>query len=255
MQGCATDADRTILDNADQVGNNCLTYMETVQGVTTCCKIYNKMVQMLESKSVRETVGRQHWKDWVCQKNTRLAKARDLAKDCGLIRAEVTFYCADNVPSDSLMEDTLKRITQYVTPSLVYCTPFAETWRAYCDVMLHSLVVIGRTREVGLIVYTYNEMTKNISGQFVEHWSEKERWCLGNLTLGSKLPLDVIEICDRSKIISKTGKTKIKDIYVDISDTRFFENRTDGNADFSTRLVSKGVVYSWYEGRKKCFLA
>ena len=86
--------------------------------------------------------------------------------------------------------------------------------------MLHSLVVIDRTRDVGLIVYTYNEMTKNISGQFVEHWSEKERWCLGNLILGSKLPLDVIEICDRSKTISKTGTTKTKDIYVDISDTR-----------------------------------
>ena len=141
------------------------------------------MVQMLERKSVRETVG-QHWKDWVCQKNTRLAKPRDLAKDRGLTRAEVTFYCADNVPSDSLMEDTLKRITQYVSPSLVYSTPFAETWRAYCDAMLHSLVVIDRTRDVGLIVYTYNETTKNISGQFVEHWSEKERWCLGNLTLG-----------------------------------------------------------------------
>ena len=32
MQGCTTDADRTILDNTDQVGNNCLTYMEAVQG-------------------------------------------------------------------------------------------------------------------------------------------------------------------------------------------------------------------------------
>ena len=117
--------------------------------------------------------------------------------------------------------------------------------------MLHSLVVIDRTRDVGLIVYTYNEMTKNISGQFVEHWSEKERWCLGNLTLGSKLPLDVIEICDRSKTISKTGTTKTKDIYVDISDTRFFENRTDGNVDFTTKLVSKGGVYSWYKGSKE----
>ena len=218
MQGCTTDADRTILDNTDQVGNYCLTYMEAVQGVTTRCKIYNKMVQMLESKSVRETVG-QHWKDWVCQKNTRKvkattkAKARDLAKDRDLTRAEVTFYCADNVPSDSLMEDTLKRITQYVSPSLGYSTPFAGTWRAYCDAMLHSLLVIDRTRHVGLIVYTYNEMTKNISGQFVEHWSEKERWCLGNLTLGSKLPLDVIEVCDRSKAISKTGTTKSKDVY------------------------------------------
>ena len=121
------------------------------------------------------------------------------------------------------MEDTLKRITQYVLPSLVYSTSFVGTLRAYCDTMLDSLVVIHRTRDVGLIVYTYNEMTKNISGQFVEHSLEKKRWCLGNLTLGSKLPLDVIEVCDRSKTISKTG---IK--------TRFFKNRTDGNADFTT---------------------
>ena len=63
MQGATKDAERTILDNTDQVGNNCLRYMETVRGLTTRCKIYNKMVQMLESESVRETVG-QHWKDW-----------------------------------------------------------------------------------------------------------------------------------------------------------------------------------------------
>ena len=138
MQSCAADADRTILDNTGQVGNNCLTYMETMKGVTTRCKIYNKMVQMLESKSVRETVG-QHWKDWVCQKYTRLAKARDLAKDRGLTRAEVTFYCADNVPSDSLMEDTLKRITQYVTRSLVYSTPLQKLG----ELTVTSLVVIG----------------------------------------------------------------------------------------------------------------
>ena len=111
MQGCATDADRTILDNTDQVGNNILTYMETVQSVTICCEIYSKIVQMVESKSVGEAVG-QHWKDWVCQENTRLSKARNLAKDRGLAQAEVTFYSADNVPGDSLMEYIVKRITQ-----------------------------------------------------------------------------------------------------------------------------------------------
>ena len=177
-----------------------------------------------------------------------MAKARNLAKDRGLTRAEVTFYCADHVPCDSLMEDTLRRIIQYVPPSLVYSTPFANTWRAYCDAMLHSLVIIDRTRDVGLLVYTYNEMTKNISGQFVESWTEKERWCLCNLTLGSKLPLDVIEVCDRSKAMGTKGKAKTYDVYVDISGTRYFKNRKDGNADFTTRLVSKGGVYSWYEG-------
>ena len=211
VQGSANDANRTILDNTDQVGNNCLTYMETVDGLTTRCKIYNKMVQMLESKSVRETVG-QHWKDWVCQKDTRPANARDLAKDRGLTRAEVTFYCKDAVPSDNFMEDALLRVTEYVPTTIVYSTPFAGTWQAYCDAMLHSLTVIDRTRDVGLIVYAYNEITRNISGQFVEHWSDKEQWYLSNLTLSVKLPVDIIEVCDRSKAISKTGTTKSKDV-------------------------------------------
>ena len=87
-----------------------------------------------------------------------------------------------------------------------------------------------------------------LQGQFVESWSDKERWCLYNLTLGSKLPLDVIEVCDRSKAMGTKGKSKIYDAYVDISGTRYFKNRKDGNADFTAGLVSNGGCYSWYEG-------
>lgn len=250
MQGDQVDANRTILDNNDDVGNNCLTYMESVDGMTTRCKIYNKMVQMLESKSVRETVG-QHWKDWVCQKDTRLAKARDLAKHRGLTRAEVTFYCKDCVPDDEFMEDTLTRITKYVPATLVYSTPFARTWQAYCNTMLHSLVVVDRTRDFGLLVYSYNENTKNISGQFVEKWSEKENWCLSNSTLGAKLPVDVIEVCDRIKSSSGVKKEKTKDTFLGISGARYFKYHGDGSLEFTTRLVSKGGVYSWNDESKE----
>ena len=71
--------DRTILDNTDQVGNNCRIYMENVYGLTTRCTIYNKMVQVLESKDIGQS-----WNDRVCRKDTRLAKSRDLRKDRGL---------------------------------------------------------------------------------------------------------------------------------------------------------------------------
>ena len=107
--------------------------------------------------------------------------------------------------------------------------------------------VVDRTRDVGLIVYTYNEVTKNISGQFVEHWSEKEQWCLSKLTLSAKLPVDIIEVCDRSKVIS--GKTK--DVFMAISGARYFKSRKDHGTDFTTRLVSNGSIYSWYEGSKE----
>ena len=76
---------------------------------------------------------------------------------------------------------------------------------------------------------------------------KKEQWCLSNLTLSAKLPVDIIEVCDRSKVIS--GKTK--DVFMDISGARYFKSQKDGGTDFTTRLVSNGGIYSWYEGSKE----
>ncbi len=70
-----------------KLAENCLTYMETIENVTTRCNIYNKMVQMLECKGVRDSVGC-HWKDWVSQDDTRLARARDESDQRVLTRAE-----------------------------------------------------------------------------------------------------------------------------------------------------------------------
>ena len=235
MQG---HADRTILDNTDQVGNNCLTYMESLDGLTTCCTIYNKMVQMLGKNAG------QSGNDWVCQKDTRLAKSRDLCKDRGLTHVEVSLSFEEYVATDGVIEDTLKRITQTVSPCLVYSTPFADVWRAYCDVLLHSLVVIDRTRKIALIVCTYNEITKNVSGQFLYSWLGNEIHHLVNDNFGSELPVDIIEVCDRSK--ARSGKTK--DTLVNITGARYFKRAIYADTDFPTHLISKGC---WYEQRKE----
>ena len=82
-------------------------------------KSYNKMVQMLECKSVRSKMGC-HWKDWVCQSATRVENARDKAKDHGLRSADDTFYIDDEIPDDSFI---------YGDPKLyVYSTSYADTW-------------------------------------------------------------------------------------------------------------------------------
>ena len=57
------------------------------------------------------------------------------------------------------MEATLKRMVQYVDASLVYITPYACVWNAYCNSLVHSLVVVDKTHDVALIVYSYNELT------------------------------------------------------------------------------------------------
>ena len=53
-----------------------------------------------------------------------------------------------------------------------------------------------------LIMYSYNEIMQNISGQYISKWSEREMWSLVILTYYGNLPIDLIEILH----ISKTGK-------------------------------------------------
>ena len=242
-QGTEGDALRTIVNNDSMVGKNCLTFMETIDGLTTRQKIYNKMVQMLECKSVRSKTGC-HWKDWICQTGTRLAKARDGAKDRGLTRAEVSFYSDSTIPSDHFIDDILQNILTYVPKSLVYSTSYSATWKAYCDTFKHSLVCIDRTEDIGIIAYSYNEITGNVSGQVLEKWSEREKWCLDRLILNGNLPLDVIEATE----VSKTFSGKEKDTVLEICGNRYYKINKDSSTKFPTRLVSKGGVYSCNNG-------
>ena len=53
------------------------------------------------------------------------------------------------------MEATLKRMVQYVDASLAYTTPYVCVWNAYCESLLHSLVVVYKTLNVALIVYSH----------------------------------------------------------------------------------------------------
>ena len=239
-QGADEDTTKTILDNSDKVGQNCLTYMERINGMSKRSKIYNKMVQMLECKGVRDSIGC-HWKDWVSQDDTRLARARDDASQRGLTRSEVTFYCQNDIPSDEIMEVTLKRIVQYVDASMVYTTPYTCVWNAYCDSLVHSLVVVNRTQDTALIVYSYNELTQNISGQYISKWSERKMWSLVNLTLNGNLPIDLIELLH----VSKTGKGNER---LQLSGVRYFKVMSDGTNNFTTRLVSHNCVFTSFNG-------
>ena len=177
------------------------------------------MVQMLECKSVRSSVGC-HWKDWVCQQGTRLGDARDKTSDRGLTRAEVTFYVDAKIPTDDFIEQALHNIVSYIPATLVYSTPFPDVWRAYCNSFSHSLVCIDRSEDIGLVVYSYNEVTGNISGESYEKWSEREKWCLEKLTLNGNLPLDVIDISIITKISSSKGRKRKKDAAVEIAGSR-----------------------------------
>ena len=93
---------KTILDNSDKVGQNRLTYMETINIMPTRSKIYNKMAQMLECKGVPDTIGC-HGKDLGFLGRYEIGSARDDASQSGLTWAEVIFYCQIDIPTDEIM--------------------------------------------------------------------------------------------------------------------------------------------------------
>ena len=238
---------RTIMDNDKYVGRNCLSYMDTSPGgCSVRCKLYNKMVQMLESKAVAKSLGN-NWRKWVDQsmkdhdtggrKDTRLVDAKEKASNRGLTRAEVTFNCGENIPSEKDMDFVLHQITTFVPNFLVYSTPFSATWRAYCDSFVHSLVVVerGPEKERALIVHSYNDLTKKVSGWEIENWDKV--WCLANLTFSSEIPIDLIEV----NFINDNEESGKHTYGVTMS--RWMKQHPKGEV-FKTRLVSDGSMYS-----------
>ena len=218
--------------------------MEDVGGFSTRAKLYNKHVQMLECKGVREHVG-QHWKDWAAQNNTRLAAARDASTESGLTRAEVTFYVyqgvpkleqAPKIPSAEEIATTLQRLISYVPSSLVYTTPHAATWKSHCDAMKHSLIVVDKDTNRAIVVYTYNEVTGCISGMEVGDWENNRMWCMTSLTLGEKLPIDLIQISRNNDESTFT-----------VTNDRYFKVPKEGVQQvMTTRLVNKRGVFGHY---------
>ncbi len=119
-----------------------------------------------------------------------------------------------------MMQETLARIVGYVDRVLVYSTPYASVWKSYCDIMLHSLVVVDRIHDMAVVVYSYNELTQNISGQCISNWQERERWCLANLTLNGNIPIDIVDVYK----VSRIGKG---DTLLHITGGRYFKTRSE----------------------------
>ena len=206
-------------------------------------KIYNKMVQMLEQKSVREAIG-QHWRDWMVAHDTRrLSRARNESSQRGLTRSEVTFYFEmdDPVPSDRFISEVLAQLIAIIPDHLVYSTPHNATWRAYCETMQHSLVIVDHLFDRAVVVFTTNEITKKVSGCYVEEWNDQRGIALGHLTLNGTLPIDVIEVVPDKEYVGDRGNVD-KNSKVRLVGKRLFKYTNEGDAEFYTQLISRRIV-------------
>ena len=194
--------------------HTCLQYWN---GKSQRCKVYLKMAEVLQSRSVRSTVGNR-WLSWVV-KNRRLAKSRDASLNRGLTRVEVTCYTDGNSCDNlSALLSTIPEVTQHLAPELIFSTPHKAMWHAYCDCFKHTLIVtnpqFGATPSLlqdkkaippgrALIVYSFNNLTKDISGRFIDKWNLLSNHAIDRHTISAKLPIDIMEVCSFRKGTSK----------------------------------------------------
>lgn len=186
-----------VLENADKVGLNCLTWWHDNNRE----KVYAKMVQQFESKEVRATVGH-HISEWVETTGTRLAEARDATIDDGLMRCETTVYTDRNdwpiATAHKHLPATAAKMTEYcarqldvVPPDLVLKTSHHQMATNWAANLKHTLIVVDTYYDRALVAYAKNDVTHKVCGTFVNAYARRRNHVLQKLTLGDH-PVDVI---------------------------------------------------------------
>lgn len=232
-----------IVNNDHTVGGNCLSALDYAGGTKIFTRMYNKMVQMLESQAVRRNIGCL-WKNWICETDTPLAKSRDAATMRGLTRVRTSFNLEYyNLPSDNFIDHIMERLVVAIPKSLVYSTPYAAIWKAYCDSLQHTLICVHKSTDVALLVYSYNEHTKKISGQIFNNWENIKDWCINKLTFN--LPIDVIEV-EETEVLTMKNKKLRKDEEIVITGVRY-----EGEEGHSTRIISHNGLCSYNNASKE----
>ena len=105
------------MDNDLKISRKCSTFNKDTNKGVIRYKFYNKIVQSLESPSVRDSVG-SHIGKCISHHNDKLKKAIMLAKDSGKLTLEITFYrhsSREKLPKDFFL--TLMNFPKELLPN------------------------------------------------------------------------------------------------------------------------------------------
>ncbi|KAI1288280.1 hypothetical protein EDD11_010018 [Mortierella claussenii] len=165
------------VEDRQKVGDHCLSWFKSTQsGQRIRCKVYNKLVQMLESAEVRKQIG-SRMEDLVREADNPFSKRFRKAKHRGLSRLEVTFY------GNRLRSFTnYQRIMENIKIELEDCPTASVSYQAYWSTMtakISSMVAIYfADRKVFAYCHWYNSVTGKKYGSHRAQVSKEEAMTL-----------------------------------------------------------------------------
>jgi hypothetical protein len=154
-----------IVDDLSRVGNHCLSWITTTyKDQRIRCKMYNKLVQMLESAEVRMSLG-SRMEDLVMETDKKLHKRLRKAKKCGLSRLEITFY-GRKLRKFSYYEDIVENVKNQIQDCPTFRVPFEAYWK-YMASNITSMIgvyVFGEKESAFAYCHWWNSITKKKYG-------------------------------------------------------------------------------------------
>jgi hypothetical protein len=159
-----------IVDDLAKVGNHCISWIsETEEGQKVRCKVYNKLVQMLESAENTSSLG-SRMESIVMPIDKKLHRRLRKAKYHGMSRFEVSFY-GTKLHDFSYYEEYLEQVKEDLQDCKTYKVPYKNYWK-YMASNISSMVSVfvkgadddGDAETVFVYCHWWNSITKKKYG-------------------------------------------------------------------------------------------
>ena len=170
MQNSYDLATHTILDNDFKISRNCLTFIKHTNNGDIRYKFHDKVVQSLESISVRDLVG-SHLGDYISNPNDKLKKAIMLAKDTGILRLEITIYrhATNEKLTKEFILDHMNYLKELLPSELIYQNPINNQFNLVCNNIIHNICKYNPQFNTALINLFQTSLTGKSNGFFLKN--------------------------------------------------------------------------------------
>jgi len=196
---------------------------------------------MLQNRKLTEDLGNR-WYDWTTLKknrsNSKLAQTRDATSQRGYTRIEITIPFLTNI---DVLSGLVNSFVDMIPPHIIYSTPHSSMWNAFCDNMKHTLIVCDEEIKedpkdkksptgLAIVVYSYNKLTKDLSGFIVRDWQKRMLPILERYTLAAHLPIDLITVAATSRRITNS---KFRSVELELNGSIYEKNMLKEQKDFT----------------------
>jgi hypothetical protein len=157
--------DKDIVNDRHSVGDNCLSWRQhdsSSAKIPLRIKIYNKFVQMLESRELRSLIGSQ-LHHLVSNPDKDFQERLNKYRGNGMTRIEITFYNTQ-LKKESYYTKTMSRVLEFLDNCPTYKVSFDRQWKQLAKNLTQMAAIYVPKTKTFAYCHWWNSLTKRMQG-------------------------------------------------------------------------------------------